>query len=170
MIISFHVSDVSNDEHKWKGTNTSLKLLHYHLGHILRRGTKSILKMRVDPRAASWTWWWRCTSLAGLVSSLSHIVKIFTRGGGKARWASWDMFRYRAKFSLQGKPHILGLVDGGIDIISSMDASARSSFVAIDSCLLVRATLGGNPRYGSPRSDDGGVWRHSPPCGHHFWS
>jgi hypothetical protein len=49
----FHMSDVSNDEHKWKGTSTSSKLLHRNLGHILREGWKDILKMRMDPRVVA---------------------------------------------------------------------------------------------------------------------
>jgi hypothetical protein len=30
-----------------------------------------------------WTWWWRCTSLVGLVASHDHVVKLFAGGGGK---------------------------------------------------------------------------------------
>jgi hypothetical protein len=38
---ALHVSNVSNNEKKWKGIRTSSKLLHYHLNHISRGDGKT---------------------------------------------------------------------------------------------------------------------------------
>ena len=39
-----HVSNVSNDENKWKGTSTSSKLWHRRLGHISRGRMERLIK------------------------------------------------------------------------------------------------------------------------------
>jgi hypothetical protein len=46
---ALHVSNVSNDKNKWKGTSTSSKLWHHRLGHILRGGMERIIKNDVLP-------------------------------------------------------------------------------------------------------------------------
>jgi hypothetical protein len=38
---ALHVSNVSNNENKWKGISTSLKLWHHHLDHISRGDGKT---------------------------------------------------------------------------------------------------------------------------------
>jgi hypothetical protein len=96
------------------------------------------------------------------MSFLSHIVKIFGGGGGKggARLSGMDFGLVQSSNS-RGNPRSSDHLMVVLSVISSIEASARSFFVVINSCLLVRRGEG-NPRSRSPRSDnrvDAG-WRY----------
>jgi hypothetical protein len=97
----------------------------------------------VDPRVAALDRWWQNVSLERLAASIGHVIKIFTgdrcMGGTRLSGSEFGLAQSSAS---EGNPKFLDQSMVAISIISSMEASARSFFVGIDSSLLVRATLG----------------------------
>jgi hypothetical protein len=78
-----------------------------------------------------------------LVASLGHVVKVFIGGGGmdSAGLSGMDLDLMQSLVS-EGNPRSSDQSMVAFSINTSMGASARSFFVAIEFCLLVWATLG----------------------------
>jgi hypothetical protein len=71
------------------------------------------------------------------------VAKIFAGDGGKGgAGLSGIKFVLAQSSAFEGNPKSFDQLMVALSIISSMEGSARSFFVAIDSYLLVRATLG----------------------------
>jgi hypothetical protein len=90
--------------------------------------------------------------LAGLVvASLDHVVKLFAGGGDKGGAGLGGSNPDLAQRSASGgNPRSSDQLMVAFNVISSLEASVWSFFVAIDSCLLVRATLGETLNLGLP--------------------
>jgi hypothetical protein len=71
------------------------------------------------------------------------MAKIFARDGGKGgAGLSGPEFGLAQSSASEGNPKSFDQSMVALSIISSIEASARSFFVAIDSCLLVQTTPG----------------------------
>jgi hypothetical protein len=89
--------------------------------------------------------------LARLVAFLDHVIMLFAGGGDKggARLGGSDLGLAQRSAS-GGNPRSSDQSMVAFTVISFLEASVWSFFVVIDSCLLVRATLGETLNLGLP--------------------